>query len=55
MKRLTALMFVLMFGLAACEEDGPAERFGENMDEAADELGDAARDTGDDIEDTFDR
>ena len=31
---------ITMFSLAACQEQGPAERAGENIDEAIEEVGD---------------
>jgi len=34
-----------------CEEKGPAERAGEALDNAADEIGDAGRDLGNAVED----
>jgi hypothetical protein len=37
------LCVVLLFGLAACEKDGPAERAGENIDRAAKDVRDAIR------------
>lgn len=59
-KILIAMITVL--GLTACENDGPAERFGEQVDQAAsnaqnaasnaaDTVGDAARDAGNIVED----
>lgn len=51
----TPLKFVslLLTGmlLVACEEEGPAERAGEAIDDAADEIGDAGNDLGNAIED----
>ena len=37
---LAALAAVLMLGLTACEKQGPLERAGEEVDEAADRLKD---------------
>lgn len=40
MNKLYLLFIVAVLGLAACEQQGPAERAGENIDEAAEEIGD---------------
>jgi hypothetical protein len=37
--------------LAACDNDGPAERAGEDIDNAVDDLRDNSRDLGNKIED----
>ncbi|MEZ5490484.1 MAG: hypothetical protein R3F50_09220 [Gammaproteobacteria bacterium] len=37
--------------LIACEEEGPAERFGEQIDEAAYQVEDSARDAADRVSD----
>lgn len=37
--------------LSACAQEGPAERAGEALDDAADSVGDAARDVRDEGED----
>ena len=39
---------------AACEQEGPAERAGERVDQAVDDLRDGAQDVGDEIKDTAD-
>lgn len=44
----------LPLGLTGCEEEGPAERAGENMDEAADDVDDAIDEAADDIDDAID-
>lgn len=41
MKRLLLLFPAAFLFLAACENDGPAEELGEDIDEAADDLEDA--------------
>ena len=47
----TALgMGLLLMTLFACEK-GPAERAGENIDEAVDKVGDQIEKSGDDLED----
>jgi hypothetical protein len=38
------LCAVLLFGLAACEKEGPAEKAGRSVDRAAEKVGDAVRD-----------
>jgi hypothetical protein len=53
MNKLIAALLVL-FCLAACEQEGPAERFGERVDDAADSITDAARDARDEAEDLAD-
>ena len=45
---------VLPVGMTGCEEEGPAERAGERLDEAGDDIEDAAEDAADDIEDAVD-
>jgi hypothetical protein len=37
--------------LTGCEEQGPAERAGETIDEAAEDVGDALEEAGEDIRD----
>ena len=37
------LCAALLFGLAACEREGPAERAGESIDRAAKDVRDAVR------------
>ncbi|WP_017940500.1 MULTISPECIES: hypothetical protein [unclassified Thioalkalivibrio] len=56
--RLTILVLALMMALgsatlAGCDNQGPAEEAGENIDDAMDEAGDAMEDAGDEVEDTF--
>lgn len=41
--------------LVACEQQGPAEEAGENLDEAVEEAGDKMRDAADEVEDEVDR
>lgn len=40
MNKLYLLFIVAVLGLAACEQQGPAEEAGENLDEAMEEVGD---------------
>ncbi len=50
---LLSACFLALFTLAACEDqDGPAEEFGESMDESVEELGDSIEDAGDELEDS---
>jgi hypothetical protein len=44
----------LAFGLGACEKDGPAERAGENIDNAVEEAGDKLEHAGDEVENKTD-
>jgi hypothetical protein len=44
MKIIPLLFMVSLLGLSACEEKGPAERMGENIDEAVEEVTDAVQD-----------
>lgn len=46
-----AMMMALMLGgVAACEEEGPAEQAGENVDEAMEEAGESVEEMGEDVE-----
>lgn len=47
MKTIPMLLLLGMLGLTACEEQGPAERLGENIDEAVEEAGDAIEEATD--------
>ncbi|MEX0914337.1 MAG: hypothetical protein WD397_12335 [Wenzhouxiangellaceae bacterium] len=52
---ILALLFALSGGfLAGCDNNGPAEEAGENIDEAVEDAGDAIEDAGDDIDDETD-
>lgn len=52
---LFALLLALSVGmLAGCEEQGPAEEAGENIDEAVEEAGDEMEDAADEVEDEVD-
>lgn len=49
------LLVGLTLGITACERhQGPAERAGEKIDQAVDDMGDAIDDAADDIEDATD-
>lgn len=41
---LGILCAALLFGLAACEREGPAEKAGRSVDRAAKDIGDAVKD-----------
>lgn len=52
----TLVMFLSLSGaavLTACEEQGPAEEMGENIDESVEEAGDAMEDAADDAEEAM--
>ncbi|MBL28370.1 MAG: hypothetical protein CMM50_12570 [Rhodospirillaceae bacterium] len=49
-----ALLGLTVGWLAACDEEGPAEKAGEAIDNAVEDAGDAVEDAGDAIEDTAD-
>lgn len=52
---LFALLLALSAGmLAGCEQQGPAEEAGENIDEAMEEAGDKMEEAGDEAEDEVD-
>ena len=54
LKKLTlALMMAMMLGgLAACDNDGPAEEAGEDIDEGMEDAGEGIEDMGESIEDS---
>ncbi|MEQ5766423.1 hypothetical protein NFH98_02270 [Halomonas sp. H33-56] len=39
-------------GLAACEEEGPAEQAGEEMDQAVEDAGESMEDMGEEMEES---
>lgn len=49
-----ALALMLGFGLVACDDEGPAEKAGEQVDEAVEDTGQAIEDAGDEMEETTD-
>lgn len=52
---LCALMLALSVGmLAGCEEQGPAEEAGEEIDEAVEEAGDEMEEASEEVEDEID-
>jgi predicted small lipoprotein YifL len=50
---LTALLLTTFVGLTACQEKGPAEKAGENIDNAVEEAGDKIEDATDNAGDTL--
>lgn len=50
----TMIFFLTLFALAACQDQGPMEEAGENIDEGIEEAGQAIEEAGHDIEDAFD-
>ncbi|MGF1594839.1 MAG: hypothetical protein ACFCUW_16275 [Kiloniellaceae bacterium] len=50
---VTALAFAAAFGLAACEEQGPAEQVGETIDESVENLGESMEEAGEEVQDTM--
>lgn len=40
---------IISFGIFACEQEGPAEKAGEKIDEAVEEAGEAVEEAGDKI------
>ncbi|MFO7954090.1 hypothetical protein [Thioalkalivibrio sp.] len=55
--RLTIPMLALMMALgsatlAGCDNQGPAEEAGEDIDEAMEDAGDSVEDAGDEMEDS---
>ena len=47
---LALLMAMMMGGLAACVNQGPAEEAGENIDESMEDAGDSLEEMGENIE-----
>jgi len=58
--RITSALFALLFALGGgaaltgCDDDGPAEEAGEEIDEAVEDAGDAMEDAGDEVEEEID-
>lgn len=50
----TLIFFLTLFALAACEDQGPMEEAGENIDQGVEEAGDAAEEAADNVEDSVD-
>ncbi|RTR03313.1 hypothetical protein [Halomonas nitroreducens] len=47
---LSLLIGMMAMGLAACEDEGPAEQAGENVDEAMEEAGESVEEMGENVE-----
>jgi hypothetical protein len=54
LKPVLALGLVAAFGLAGCEREGPLERFGEEVDEAAENVRNGGETTGNRVDDAVD-
>ncbi|MGX5173147.1 hypothetical protein ACUR5C_03860 [Aliikangiella sp. IMCC44653] len=54
MKLLYPLSLVLVLFLSACEEQGPAEKAGEKVDEIAKDVGNEIEDACEKVKDTVD-
>ncbi|WNK19845.1 hypothetical protein P1P91_13580 [Halomonas piscis] len=52
MRQLAVVLGILMMagGLAACEEQGPAEEAGESIDESMESAGESLEEAGDEIQ-----
>ena len=55
MKLPLLLLALASFSLAGCEEEGPAERLGRNIDEGAEEARDAVEDSVEALEDDLEQ
>lgn len=53
-KLIWAMLIALSLSLVACDQEGPAERMGENIDEAAEEIGDEIEDACEEVDDETD-
>lgn len=49
---LAMLMALFLGGVVACDDQGPAEEAGENIDEATENAGDSVEEMGEDIQDS---
>lgn len=47
---MAAGLFVLVGGVAGCEEETPAEKIGDAIEEGGENLSDAVKDTGEKLE-----
>ena len=48
---VTAVLAAALLSVVGCEPEGPAERAGKQIDEAAEDAGDAVEDAGDKVQD----
>lgn len=53
-KLLIAALMAASFALTGCDNDGPMEEAGEEIDEAAENVEDSVEDAADDVEDEID-
>ncbi|SDM12966.1 hypothetical protein SAMN05192555_109211 [Franzmannia pantelleriensis] len=49
---LAALMAMTLGGVAACDDQGPAEEAGENIDDAMEDAGEGMEELGEDIQES---
>ncbi|MDR5907664.1 hypothetical protein [Franzmannia qiaohouensis] len=49
---LAVLMVMVLGGVAACDDQGPAEEAGENIDDAMEDAGEGMEELGEDIQDS---
>ena len=47
----TALAFAAALTLSACDDEGPAEKLGESIDNSAEQVGEAVEEAGEDVQD----
>lgn len=47
---LSLLVAMMSLGLAACEQEGPAEQAGENIDDAMEDAGESVEEMGESVE-----
>lgn len=52
---IIAVAALALFALQACEQEGPAERAGESIDNAVDNTKDAVEEAADQVEDQADK
>ena len=49
---LAVLMAMVLGGVAACDDQGPAEEAGENIDDAMEDAGEGMEELGEDIQES---
>lgn len=52
---IAALPLLLAFGLGGCEQGGPAEEAGEEIDQAAEETGETARQAAEEVSESIEQ
>lgn len=50
----TALLLCLSLAISGCDQDGPMENAGEEIDDAVEEAGDSAEEAADEVEEEID-